>query len=168
MQRSQAGITKRVNTTGPAGAQANGYSGPQTISADGFFVAYTSNATNLVPGDTNLASDFFVRDRHTGITTRINVSSDGAQADRGSSDFGAPSISGNGRFVTFASLASNLVPGDTNGTFDVFVRDRQAGITKRVNTTGPAGAQANGQSFPPAISARLWPFFEFLSKFNGF
>ena len=89
------------------------------ISADGRFVAFDSEATNLVPGDTNDASDVFVRDRQTGTTRRVSVSSGGAQGNGASFD---PAISADGRFVAFNSDATNLVPGDTNGAADVFVR----------------------------------------------
>ena len=72
-----------------------------------------------MPGDTNGSSDVFVRDRRTGTTRRVSVSSGGAQGNDNS--FG-PAISADGRFVAFGSSASNLVPGDTNGATDVFVR----------------------------------------------
>src|SRR5207249_1529467 len=99
-------------------------------------------STNLVPGDTNGMSDVFVHDRQTGTTERVSVDSAGNQGD-GPSSGGAnrPSISADGRFVAFRSFASNLVPGDTNGTgdprrgpgFDVFVHDRQTRTTERVS-----------------------------------
>ncbi|MET0853608.1 MAG: hypothetical protein ABWY30_03185, partial [Microterricola sp.] len=84
----------------------------------GRFVAYSSDASNLVPGDTNGAADVFVVDRQTNITTRVSVASDGTEASGSSS---SASISADGRFVTYWSDASNLVPGDTNGVSDVFV-----------------------------------------------
>ena len=77
-----------------------------------------SDATNLVPGDTNEAYDIFVHDRQTGRTTRESVGPGGAQAE---SDSFEPSLSADGRLVAFTSNASNLVPGDTNGRDDVFV-----------------------------------------------
>src|SRR5213078_398325 len=89
------------------------------ISADGRFVAIASNATNLVGGDTNGFTDIFVRDRKTGKTRRVSLSSAGAQGDSGSFE---PSISADGGFVAFTSEATNLVGGDTNGFEDVFVR----------------------------------------------
>src|SRR5437762_5813039 len=68
-------------------------------------------------------SDIFVHDRLTGVTERVSVASDGTE---GNGDSDRPSVSGDGRFVAFESVASNLVPGDTNGTGDVFVHDRRA------------------------------------------
>lgn len=112
------------------------------ISGDGRFVAFDSNSTNLVPGDTNENDDVFVFDRKTGRTERVSVASDGAQADS-SSLF--PRISGDGRFVLFTSYADNLVPGDTNGTYDVFVHDRATHTTARVSVDSH-GRQADGPS----------------------
>ena len=119
------------------------------ISADGRFVAFVSFATNLVPGDTNDATDVFVRDRQTGTTRRVSLGPGGVQGNGGSA---GPAISANGRFVAFFSAATNLVPGDTNGTADVFVRDRQTGTTRRVSL-GPGGVQGDGDSVGAAISA---------------
>jgi Ca2+-binding RTX toxin-like protein len=83
-------------------------------------VAFASSAFNLVPGDTNSTGDIFVRDTLTNTTTRVSVDSAGNQ---GNSDSTSASISANGRFVAFGSNSSNLVPGDTNNTRDVFVSD---------------------------------------------
>ena len=113
-----------------------------SISADGRFVAFESLASNLVPGDTNGVGDVFVHDRQTGTTERVSVSSAGTQ---GNGDSAVPSISADGRFVAFVSVASNLVPGDTNGRLDVFVHDRQTGTTERVSVSS-AGTQGNGAS----------------------
>jgi hypothetical protein len=115
-----------VNTSG---AQANGYSGFAAISADGRYVAFNSNASNLVDGDTNGAWDVFVRDRTLGSTMRASVSTDGTQGNNTPSlDPGLfPSISAEGRFVAFSSKATNLVRRDTNGSEDVFLRDRTEG-----------------------------------------
>src|SRR4028119_2515810 len=103
------------------GDRANDSSSRCSISADGRFVAFDSDATNLVPGDTNNTTDIFVRDLSTNTTTRVSISSTGNQ---GNEDFYTPFISADGRFVTFSSEASNLVPGDTNDSEDIFVRDR--------------------------------------------
>ncbi|MGZ4664922.1 MAG: TolB family protein, partial [Frankiaceae bacterium] len=116
----RAGTTTRVSVSN-TGAQANGYSYEVAVSANGRYVAFDSNATNLVPGDTNDAQDVFVRDRRAGTTTRVSVSNSGAQGNGGSGD---PAVSANGRYVAFNSFATNLVPGDTNDARDVFVRDR--------------------------------------------
>ncbi len=83
-------------------------------------MAFLSFASNLVAGDTNNMGDVFVRDRVADVTQLVSVDSGGAQSNA-RSDF--PAISGHGRYVTFASDASNLVVGDTNKWTDVFVRD---------------------------------------------
>jgi Tol biopolymer transport system component len=112
-------------------------------------VAFESFASNLVAGDTNGTAEVFVRDRVAQLTRRVSVGPGGQQANSGSFD---PAISADGRFVAFPSSATNLVAGDTNDTFDVFVRDREAQLTRRVSV-GAAGQQANSYSFDPAISA---------------
>jgi Tol biopolymer transport system component len=151
-----SGTTQRVSLSS-AEVQGNAESGGvgPAISADGRFIAFATSASNLVGSDTNAGWDVFVRDRQTGATARVSISSAGRQGN-GSSEH--PAISGDGRFVVFDSAASNLVPGDTNGAWDVFVRDRENGITRRVSVSS-AGAQGNGDSGGfisyggPAISA---------------
>ncbi|HEX2576998.1 MAG TPA: hypothetical protein VHK88_11665 [Aquihabitans sp.] len=122
-----------------SGAQGNGSSTSPAISDDGRFVAFASNASNLVSGDTNATSDAFVHDAQAGTTTRVSVSSNGGQGNGLSAAFEGPALSGDGRFVAFTSAASNLVAGDTNGLIDVFVRDLQTGTTTReaVDAHGP-------------------------------
>lgn len=144
----QTGQTARVSVASD-GTEANGSSGYDrlSISADGRFVAFYSYASNLVPSDTNGDDDVFVHDRQTGQTIRVSVASDGTEGNSFSSD---PAISADGRYVTFESLSSNLVPGDTNGSWDVFVHDRQTGQTTRVSVASD-GAQGNG--YYPSISA---------------
>ena len=145
----RTGTTRRVSL-GSGGSQSNGASVQPALSADGRFVAFISDATNLVPGDTNGLTDVFVRDRQTGTTRRVSLGAGGAQGNWGSVE---PAVSADGRFVAFTSLAANLVPGDTNGiTADVFVRDRQTGTTRRVSV-GPGGVQSDGNSQFPALSA---------------
>jgi Tol biopolymer transport system component len=143
-----SGLTTRVSVP-PGGAEANGASSMPVISAEGRFAAFASTATNLVPGDAGLAPGVFVADLDTGAIERASVSSTGEPARLLS---GLPSISGNGRVVSFLSLADNLVPGDTNATFDVFVRDRVAGLTTRASVSS-TGTQSNGVSSSAAISA---------------
>jgi Tol biopolymer transport system component len=143
----QSGTTERVSVDS-AGMQGNGGSDYPSISADGRYVAFVGGATNLVPGDTNGQPDIFVHDRVTGTTERVSVDSAGAQAN-GASD--AASISADGRYVAYGSLASNLVPGDTNGVEDVFLHDRQLGITERISVNS-AGFQGNNLSDGPSIS----------------
>jgi hypothetical protein len=135
------GDTTRVSVDS-SGVQANGWSRRTTISGDGRFVAFASEASNLVTGDTNGAGDIFVHDRHTGATTRISVDSSGAQAN-GGSDY--PFISNDSRYVAFYSDASNLVSGDTNGIGDIFVHDRQTGATTRISVDS-SGNEANGEN----------------------
>ncbi|MGH9459946.1 MAG: Ig-like domain-containing protein, partial [Vicinamibacteria bacterium] len=130
------------------GEQANGSSHNASMSADGRYVAFESQARNLVAGDTNGRSDIFVHDRESGETTRVSVSGDGMQADRDSTD---PSMSGDGRFVTFASEARNLVTGDTNREQDVFTHDRQTGKTMRVSVSS-RGTEGDDDSHHPSIS----------------
>ncbi len=106
------------------------------ISADGRFVAFRSYARNLVPGDNNFAEDIFLFDRTTATIELISVSRTGGNANGGST--GRPAISGDGRYVSFLSLASNLVTGDTNNAADLFIRDRATGITTRPSLSATA------------------------------
>ena len=130
-------------------AIANYQSHSSSISADGRYVTFISNASNLVPGDTNNTEDVLVYDRTTGTIQRVNVSDTGVQANALSF---SPSISADGRFVTFASTASNLVPGDTNNHKDIFVYDRTTATIERVSVSD-TGMQANRESSAPSISA---------------
>ncbi len=148
MHDRQTGTTEQVSISS-SGAQANRNSDRPFISADGRFVSFGSDASNLIPGDTNNTSDLFVHDRQTGTTERVSISSSGAQAN-GQSDY--PYISTDGRFITFISIASNLISGDTNSKWDTFVHDRQTGTTERVSISS-SGAQANSDSNAPSISA---------------
>jgi Tol biopolymer transport system component len=152
-------VTERVSVA-PDGTQANGQNvlsfGAPAISADGRYVAFVSSASNLVPDDTNAALDVFVRDRVAGMTARVSVASDGAQANADSNlaVWNSVGINDTGRYVVFASSASNLVPGDTNKDHDLFLRDTIANTTERVNLT-PAGEQSERgiQATFPSISA---------------
>ena len=103
-----------------AGTQGNDSSFSPSLSADGQLVAFASDATNLVPGDTNGVKDIFVRDLTTGQTARVSVDSAGIE---GNGDSFFPSLAANERLVAFDSFATNLVPGDTNGAEDIFVHD---------------------------------------------
>lgn len=140
--------TERVSLSG-AGEQGNGDSYGPAISADGRYVAFTSSAANLTPGDTNGELDVFVRDRVTHTTVLVSSGPHGALGDGPSV---APSISGDGRRVAFESDADNLVEGDTNGTGDVFVHDVVTGLTRRLSVEGH-GTQTESPSFGAAISA---------------
>ncbi len=144
----QTGITKRVSVSS-AGSEANSYSRDPSISADGRYVAFESGANNLVANDTNGKTDIFVRDHLTGLTKRVSVSSGEGQANSHSFQ---PSISADGRHVAFMSKARDLVANDTNGALDVFVRDRREGSTRRVSISSGEGQADSGSSYP-SISA---------------
>jgi Tol biopolymer transport system component len=131
------------------GGQLDGNSALPAVSEDGRYVAFSSDATNAVTGDTNGARDVFVRDTVAGTTERVSISSAGTQGN-GTSQ--APTISGDGRFVGFESTASNLVSDDTNGVSDVFVRDRLSNVTIRESTMANLG-QANGASTSASLSS---------------
>ncbi|HFC12266.1 MAG TPA: hypothetical protein ENJ56_05425 [Anaerolineae bacterium] len=128
---------------------ANNWSVGTSISGDGRFIVFMSEASNLVAGDNNGRSDIFLWDRELATTQLVTVATDGTQAD----DFSVnPHISADGRFVTFVSGASNLVANDTNQWDDIFVRDVQSRKTRRVSVAS-GGAEANHWSAEPRISA---------------
>lgn len=141
-----AGTTDRVSVNS-SGEEGNSSSTLASISATGRYVAFSSFATNLVPGDTNGHFDVFIHDRLTGMTELISVSSGEALGDAPST---TPTVSRNGRWVAFYSDATNLVAGDTNERRDVFVRDRAAGTTERVSVSSDE-QQANGTSQDPGV-----------------
>ena len=163
------GQTRRLDVSSAGVQAAGGASGRAVISLDGRWVAFDSAANNLVPGDTNGLRDVFLHDRDTdadGVmdeadaraTSRVSVSSSvsappappaGGQAD---GDSGQPSITQEGRYIAFASTATNLVPNDTNRESDVFLHDRVMGTTRRLSV-GPGGVQFVGPSHTPSISA---------------
>lgn len=134
-----------------AGAQGSGISYECQPSANGRFVAFVSDSSQLVPGDTNLLGDVFVRDRLTGAVERVSIGNGGEEADRDSFDC---DISADGRYVSFATFATNLIGAgvDTNAKCDVFIRDRLLGTTERVSV-GVAGVQGNGDSDHTSMSA---------------
>jgi Tol biopolymer transport system component len=131
--------------------QPNRYSFSPSISADGRFVAFASAATNLVPDDTNGAIDVFRCEISTGIIEPVSVVQ-GTTSVLGNGDSILPAISGNGLVVGFKSLATNLVPNDTNGVVDVFVRDFASTTTERISVN-IVGGNANDFSFPPTLNA---------------
>ena len=148
----QTGTTERVSLSS-VGEQVDGQSYYPDISDDGQIVVFQSNANNLVANKTNGITDIYVHYRNTGMTKIVSVSPSGELANGLS---GIPSISADGRFLAFASWASNLVDGDTNGPGflgnDIFVHDLETGNTVRVNTS-TSGEQANNTSYDPSISA---------------
>jgi hypothetical protein len=150
------GVTALVSVSSE-GVQGDSSSYSASLSGNGRYVTFDSTASNLVPGDTNARHDAFVRDRATGATRPVSVSSSEAQSegDPGEWEDGVettPVISADGRYVAFATDAFNLVPSDTNLYPDVFVRDLQAGTTERVSISS-SGRQGNGHSEGPAISS---------------
>ena len=145
-----AAQTVRVSL-GPGGVEADGDSEYPVIAGGGTVIAYKSAATNLVAGDTNGATDVFVLDLATNVTERVSVDSAG---NEGNSFSGTPwgvSLSSQGTYVAFDSLATNLVPGDGNGRYDTFVHDRVAGTTERVSIDS-AGLESNGDSGYPDLA----------------
>lgn len=151
---TQTNLTQRVSIT-DAGTQANSYSWAPDISADGRFVAFDSYASNLVAGDTNGRNDIFVHDMETGINSRVNVANDGTQANAGNKSYIAYRysipMSADNRYVAFTSPADNLVTGDDNGAEDVFVHDRQTGVTEIVSVSSMG--EAGNSSFLTDMSA---------------
>lgn len=157
-----AGTTVRVSVSN-SGGQANGASCEPAMSADARFIVFTSLATNLVPGDTNGVPDVFVRDRASLTTQRMSV----GPAGQGALESHMPAISADGRYVAFGSYAA-LLPGDTNGMEDVYVRDRQLGTLERVSV-GPGGIEGENESTLPTISAdgRWVAFWSNATRFVG-
>lgn len=136
-----------VNAAGQGGNNTSTY---PTIAGEGRYVAFTSEASNLVPGDENGASDVFIADVVTGQLTLASKGLGGKPA-AGKSYSYFPSISADGRYAVFSSNAADIVQGDTNGTWDVFVFDRQTGQTRLVSKS-TSGQQGNGPSMHGVIS----------------
>jgi Tol biopolymer transport system component len=143
-----AGTTERMSVRS-TGKEANGDSYEPGISGDGSIVAFTSASAHLVNSDMNGVADVFVHDRTTGKTERVSIDSSGVEGN-GSSFH--PYLSFDGRYVAFVSSATNLVPGDTNGRVDVFVRDRLGGTTERVSVDS-SGSEADGDSGEAVLSS---------------
>lgn len=131
------------------GGEADSYSHAPDISDDGRFVAFQSDSTNLIPGDTNKQTDVFVRDLNAAVTYRASESAAGEQANFNTA---AASISPSGRFVTFSTRATNLIPGDLNGTWDVLVKDMQTNVVRNASVSAD-GTQADGISASPSGAA---------------
>ena len=138
------------------GGQGNNYSGatgnlemyPNAVSANGRYVAFMSSATNLVPNDTNSNPDIFVRDTQLGTTTRVSVASNGAQGDNESL---LPSISGDGNYVSFSSIADNLVAGAIPGQQGIYLHNMNNGTTTRVDLA-PDGTVGNDNACCSSVS----------------
>jgi len=146
----QTGVTSRVSL-GNSSVEGNARSAAGAISDDGRFIAFESDASNLVSNDTNNANDVFVHDTLTATTTRASVDSSGLQGDGPSA---WPTISSDGRYVAFVSSATQLVPDDLNSDWDVFVHDRLTAQTLRVSvdSSGNGGDASGWGSAPAAIS----------------
>lgn len=141
--------TSRVSIAAD-GSEANGNSTIAAISANGDYVVFYSFADNLVANDLNGEADLFVRDVTMGLTTRVNVASDGTEAN--AKPGGVFSISGDGELILFASRATNLVAGDTNGENDIFLHERSTGLTTLVNISA-TGNQTSARSRGSHISS---------------
>lgn len=158
-QNGKSDVFRRNNsslTTSPASNSTGGTAGNDdsyspSLSSDGSVMAYSSGASTLVSGDTNSVSDIFVHafSGSGGVTTRVSVNSAGSQSDAASE---YPVISGNGRYVVFESDASNLVSGDKNGMRDIYLYDLQEQVTERISVNR-TGRDSNGPSRMASISA---------------
>jgi Tol biopolymer transport system component len=145
---TQVGDTVRASLT-QTGQEANGRSLHPQLSADGRFLVFASEASNLVPGDTNGTRDIFRKDL---ITGELLCCSTSASGEIGNGESYWPSISADGRYVAFDSNSNNLVPNDNNGKRDIFRKDLATGEIVRCSTS-KMGEEANGDSLNPAISA---------------
>ena len=156
----QSGAIERISTDANGG-QVNGASYEGQFSADGRYVLFASDASNLLPDDNNNYTDIFVKDLQNGTIQRVSTDRDGDQGNWPSSN---GQFSADGKYVVFDSFASNLVPGDTNGTTDVFIKDLQRGAIERISTDA-TGGQGNQWSGDGAFSAdgrydscsQVWP-----------
>ncbi|MCQ3933258.1 MAG: hypothetical protein DPW16_22660, partial [Chloroflexi bacterium] len=148
LHNRNTGNTVRVSLTYLSGQATGGASSAPDISADGRYIAFESEATNLVLTDTNGEQDIFVRDRQTNTTTRVSVVTGGANANAYSYH---PAISNDGNLIAFASLADNLVPNDTNSSDDIFLHDRTTSTTTRISVATD-GTQGDFYSVYPVMS----------------
>jgi len=153
MRDVQGGNTKLISINRAGTGSGNGSSGGASISADGRFVTFSSSSSDLVDNDTNgKGGDVFLRDTQTNTTSLISINRAGTGSGNGSSS--GASISADGRFVTFSSSSSDLVDNDTNGNGqDVFIRDRQTGMTVLVSVnisgTGSLDGNSSGAVMTP-------------------
>jgi flagellin len=145
---TQTGTTNLISKADD-GSLSNGYSLPAKISDDGNFVVYSSDANNLVAGDTNGLRDVFLYDVAADTTARISKADDGTQGDGWSH---AANINSDGRYIAFSSNSSNLVPPGDDGIWDVFLYDTQLGQMTRMSVTEDGSDGGNSQSDTPAIS----------------
>ncbi|MBP6912673.1 MAG: peptidoglycan-binding protein [Candidatus Pacebacteria bacterium] len=154
---TQLNTTTRVSVS-TAGVEGDDHASLSSMSSDGRYVAFSSNATNLVVGDTNNKGDIFVRDTQLNTTTRVSVSTAGVE----SNDSSQPNtISNDGRYVAFTSLATNLVANDINSKTDIFLRDTQTNTTTRISVDSN-GLEPNDDSYLYSYSF-VYPYFVFES-----
>ena len=148
---ARSGSTERVSLRSDGGQSADGFQcASPAISGDGRFVAFGSDAADLVAGDANGFLDVFVRDRAAGTTRRVSVATDGSESDSNSFD---PAISADGRVVAFFSGASNLVPGRSVSDAGVYAHDLDSGATEWLSVPLDGGSVQTGPSFRPSVSA---------------
>lgn len=161
---TQTGGIIRVSTDA-LGGQGNNSSEAPAISAEGRYLAFESAADNLVPGDTNEKADIFVKDTQNGSITRVSTSKEGTQGNGGSA---SPAISADGRYVAFASGAGNLLPGDINRFYDIFVKDTRTGDVTLISADRLGNQGKNGSDMP-SISAdgRYVSFFSYSDNLVG-
>jgi dipeptidyl aminopeptidase/acylaminoacyl peptidase len=145
LRNRNTGATTLISANS-AGVPGNSNSWPRAISANARYVLFESFASDLVPADTNKTSDVFIRDLTLGTTTLVSVSTNGGVGSGRSQD---SVMTPDGRYVAFSSIASNLVPGDTNQIPDVFVRDLQTGTTMLISPGAVAGATIPAGTEPP-------------------
>lgn len=144
------GVTTLVSVNRFATGTGNGASRDASVTDNGRWVVFTSDAEDLVGNDANGATDVFMRDLQTGTTTLVSVKPDGSGSGSGAS--GTPSISANGRWVSFSSVAEDLVANDGNGQEDVFVRDLQTGTTSLVSIDRQGSSSGTGRSYSPVLT----------------
>ncbi|MBI4324867.1 MAG: PD40 domain-containing protein [Chloroflexi bacterium] len=153
----QSGATQLATRDADGAGFGNAESAFPVLTPDGRFVLFDSRSDAFVVNDQNDAYDVFVRDMAAGTTELISREDPGTPAGTANnlSAIAANShgVSSDGRFVVFESLATNLVPGDTNGFQDVFIRDLQTGTNGLVSVNALGSGSANGPSANPSISA---------------
>ncbi|WP_434599617.1 TolB family protein [Streptomyces sp. A5-4] len=145
----RTGRTQRVSVKSD-GSASHGVVGEVALSPDGRYVVFTSTADDLVRGDPNDLDDVFLHDRRTGVTERISPTGASYEGLRGPLTYD-PAVSGDGRYVAYASGAEDLAPGDANQRDDVFLHDRRKGTTELAQLSG-TGEQGAGDAFAPAFA----------------
>jgi Tol biopolymer transport system component len=147
-EKASAEIMTRLSVNAQ-GMSGNSHSHSPAISADGRYIAFQSDANNLVPNDNNSFTDIFLYERFTKHIKRVSVSSNGTEANFVSF---FPALSANGRYIVFQSDAYNLVQNDTNNTTDIFIHDREMASTQLVSMNSK-NELGNSTSSEPSISA---------------